>query len=122
MVRKRVTLCLLLDYNPRDWLGLDSMPYTVLNRDMNKDTRKALTDNIDRQLSIGAFKTADDFVSMAAEMIDLQAQGRPERWKSACTLAARRIIARHGTSGKVSNTHAESYVRVGLEAMVLANK
>lgn len=88
---------------------------------MNKDKRKALIDNINRQLSIGAFKTADDYVIFAGELADLQSHGRTQRWKGACTMAGRRILIK-ADSGAVTIGEAEHYVRQGVEAMALANK
>ena len=92
----------------------------VLNRDMNKDKRKALIEDLTEQFK--ACTTADDYVRLATSMVDLKSQGRTDRWKAACTNAGRRIIARLDTSGRVTDTHARSYVSVGLEALTLANK
>lgn len=87
---------------------------------MNKDKRKALIEDLTEQFE--ACITADDFVTLATNMVDFKSQGRTDRWKSACTNAGRRIIARLDTTGRVTDTYAKLYVSVGLEAMTLANK
>lgn len=87
---------------------------------MNKNTRAALIKDLTEKFE--TCKTADDFVRLATDMVDLKSQGRTDRWKSACTNAGRRIITRLDTTGRVTDTYAKSYTSVGLEAMILANK
>jgi len=82
---------------------------------MNKQTRKALiTDLMD-----STYNTADEYVHAATEMVNLASQGRTDRWKSACTMAGRRILA---SSKPLTLTVCREYVSQGILAMEAANK
>ena len=82
---------------------------------MNKQTRTAyINDLID-----STYNTPDDYVNVAGELIDAQKYGRTDRWKSACTMAARRILA---TDKPLTLTVCREYVSQGILAMEAANK
>jgi hypothetical protein len=92
---------------------------------MNKQTRKALIDNLTTELNAASTLTETDrnkarFIAFATRLVDAQSQGRTERWKSACTLAGRRILVAEKDQLTVESTRRKC--AQGLEAMTLANK
>lgn len=94
-------------------------------RDMNKAKRKALIESLITELNMSATLTESDanlarFIKFAGRLTDAKTEGRTERWKSACTLAGRRILIAERdqlTVESVRNKCAQ-----GLEAMANANK
>lgn len=97
------------------------MPYglgMVHTRDMNKQKRAALIDNLTTDTAKG--RTADDFVVIATRMADSASQGRTDRWKGASTFAGRAILRANRDLLTVDFTRQK--VELGLQAMTNANK
>lgn len=97
----------------------------VHTRDMNKQTRKALIDNLTTELNMSATLIESDanlarFIGFASRLVDAKSQGRTERWKGACTLAARRMLVSERDQLTVES--ARNKCAQGLEAMANANK
>ena len=92
---------------------------------MNKQTRTALIQSLTTELDMSATLTESDtnlarFVRFADRLVDASSQGRTERWKSACTLAGRRMLLAERDQLTVES--ARNKCAQGLQAMTNANK
>ena len=96
----------------------------VFNRGMNTDKytpaqTKRVNSLVGLSQSMQDATTADHWVQVASDMLDLRSLGRTDRWKSACAYAAQ-TITDSASAGKVTLSEAESEVRAGHALMAQA--